>query len=211
MRPRVRHARLAALAAAAALTIAVPAVCAEPQETQKSHAGEGGHGGGENLALWKLANFILLAGLGGWLIAKKGGGFYRARTEEIQRGIAEAARMREDAEARFAEMERRLGALGTEIENLRQQAEREWSAESDRLRRQAEESVRKIQAQAEQEIAAAGKSASQSLRAYSADLAVRLAEDKLRQRLTPDADTALVEAAIRELRRRPKAESMGVS
>lgn len=211
MRPRARHARMAALAAAGALAIAVPAVCAEPQETEKSHSAGSGHGGAESIALWKLANFILLAGIGGWLIAKKGGGFYRARTEEIQRGIAEASRMREDAEARFKEMERRLAALGTEIENLRKRAEQEWGAESDRLRRQAEESVRKIQAQAEQEIAAAGKSARQSLRAYSAELAVRLAGDKLRQRLTPDADAALVEAAIHELRRRPRAESVRVS
>ncbi len=161
--------------------------------------GESSHGGADNTTLWKLLNFAILAVALGYVIYKKGGGFFAARSAEIQRGLVEAANAKADAEARYAEMERRLKHLGLEVANLRQRAREESAAESARAREETERHLKAIQAQAEQEIRAAANSARQQLRAYSAELAIGLAAAKIKERLTPETDKAIVDAMIGEI------------
>jgi F0F1-type ATP synthase membrane subunit b/b' len=68
------------------------------------------------------------------------------------------------------------------------------------MAQQTEAEIAKIQAHAEQEIASAGKAARMSLKRYAADLAVSLAEQKVRARMTPDTEDALVQGFVRNLR-----------
>src|SRR6266853_346084 len=51
---------------------------------------------------WKLANFAILAGLAGYMIKKRGGGFFERRTEQIQAGMLEAEKARREAEQRIS-------------------------------------------------------------------------------------------------------------
>jgi F-type H+-transporting ATPase subunit b len=173
--------------------------------------GESAHGAADNTTLWKLVNFVLLAAVLGYFIYKKGGGFFAARSAEIQRGLVEAARVKADAEARYAEMEHRLKHLGVEVENLRQRTREESAAESARFRAETERSLKAIQVQAEQEIQAAANSARQQLRAYSAELAVGLAAAKIKQRLTPETDKAIVNTMIGEIGNRFAGQAVRVS
>lgn len=161
--------------------------------------GESAHGGADNTTLWKLLNFVILAAALGYLIYKKGGSFFAARSAEIRRGLVEAAKVKADAEAKYAEMELRLKRIGVEVENLRERAREESAAESARARAETERDFKKIQAQAEQEIQAAANSARQELRAYSAELAVGLAAAKIKERLTPETDKTIVDAMIGEI------------
>jgi F-type H+-transporting ATPase subunit b len=171
-------------------------------------AGHGGTGESGNELLWNAVNFAVLAGALGYFILKKAGAFFASRNAEIRRGIEEAWRLRKDAEARYAEIEQRLGNIGADIDNLRKQAGEESAAEGDRVRAETERDMKKIQAQAEQQIAAAGKAARQELRAYAAGLAIELAEKKIRERLTPDSDNALVDAMLHDLDQRANAPAM---
>jgi F-type H+-transporting ATPase subunit b len=174
--------------------------------------GEAAHGGGtDNTTLWKLLNFGLLVLAAGYIIYKKAGGFFAARSSEIRRGLTEAAKVKADAETRYAEMERRLNALGAEVEALRKQAREESAAERARAQAEIERDLKRIQAQAEQEISAAAKSARQRLRTYSAELAVELAAAKIRQRLTPDKDKAIVESMVEEIGDRFAGQAMRAS
>ncbi len=116
-------ARVTVLLAAGAFAGALPVAAAPAVEPEETHQTEGR----QDLALWKLANFVLLAGIAGYFIYKKGGAFFTARTAQIRRGLEEAAQARQDAEARYAEMERRLANLAVEIEGLREQAHQESS------------------------------------------------------------------------------------
>lgn len=181
-------ARLLVLAGACALLLAAQPGEAEPQ-------GESGH----DVTLWKLGNFVLLAGVAGYFIYRKGGAFFAGRTAEIRRGLAEAATIKAEAEARYAEVERRLAELGAQVESLRQQAHQESGAEGERLRLETGRELKRIQEQAEQEISAAVKAARQELRVYSAELAVGLAAGKIRARLTPEADGVLVASMVQDL------------
>jgi len=178
----------------AALLIAVSLTAAEKT---KSSEGES-----DRLLLWKVANFVLLAGALGYVIYKKGGPFFAARTESVRRDLEDAARANREAQERYAEVERRLANLGVEIEKLKTQARAEADAEGERMRAESERAFLKIRQQMEQDIASAGKAARQELRVYAADLAVSLAERRIRERLTPDSETALLGAMLKDLDRR---------
>jgi F-type H+-transporting ATPase subunit b len=165
----------------------------EKQGAAAEHGAE--HSGDPNI-WWKWANFAILAGALGYMIGKRAGPFFTERSASIQKDIREATRLREEAEARAAEMERRASNLEVEIAELRALARQEMAAESDRLRQQTEQQMAKREAGVKQEIASAEKAARQQLRAYSAELAVELAEHKIRARITPQADDVLVRSFV---------------
>ncbi len=162
-------------------------------------AGAGAH---DHTLLWKWVNFVILAAILGYMISKRAGAFFGGRTQEIQQGIREASRLRQEAEARAEEIARRLAGLPAEIEQLRRAAQEELAAEGERLRRETEAALAKIREQGEQEIASIASAARQELKAYSAELAVKLAEEKLRAWLTPERDAELVGAFLHDLEKR---------
>lgn len=186
--------------------------------------GDGGHGGapahpathqeqaghhGPDLTPWKIANFVLLLIGLGYLIRKKGGPFLAGRSREIRKGIEEAARMKAEAEARAAEIDRKMAALGAEIEELRRAAREEMAAEQERLREETRQQIAKIQSHAEQEIASAGKAARQQLKEHAAELAIKLAEQKIRVRMTAEAQDRLLAAFTEGLGRQAPREPAG--
>lgn len=152
-----------------------------------------------NLAPWKWANFLLLAGLLGYLAGKHGGPFFAARYKGIRKDMVEAAETRQDAEARAAAVERRIANLESEIAALRAEAQREEQGETERIGQHTTAEMAKLQARAEQEIASAAKAARMDLKRYSAGLAIHLAEQKIIARLTPEQQDALVRGFVRDL------------
>jgi F-type H+-transporting ATPase subunit b len=151
---------------------------------------------------WKWANFFILAGLLGWLISKHAGAFFNSRSDQIQRGIAEATKTRQDAEARAAEIERRVNSLSAEVDALRQRSKQEIAREGERVRAETEATLKKIQAQAEADIASAVKHATQDLKAYSARLALELAERQVRAQVDASVQERLAGDFVEELRRK---------
>jgi len=74
------------------------------------------------------------------------------------------------------------------------------SAESERISRETELRLKKIQGQAMQEIALIARAGRDDLRRYSAQLALELAEQRLRSRLTQDTQDGLVDGFLQDLR-----------
>ncbi len=153
--------------------------------------------------IWAWANFALLAGGLGYLIKKYGGPWFTAQSQAIRRGIAEAEEIRAEAEARAAEVDRKLAGLQTEIESLKADAHREQAAEAERLRQQTAADMARIQEHTASEIEAAGKAARLQLKRYAAQLAIELAEQKIRGQITPEVQTALVDSFARDLNQPP--------
>jgi F0F1-type ATP synthase membrane subunit b/b' len=149
---------------------------------------------------WKWANFAVLAGGLGYLIAKNAGPFFRSRTEEIQRGIADAAKVRADAEARAAEIESKVGNLATEVEGLRARSKQEIASEGARVQAETQAQIAKVQARAQMEIESASKQARLQLKAYSAQLALQLAEQQVRQKLDRGTHEELANGFIADIR-----------
>ena len=174
---------------------------AQEHEAAQQKAGEKEESFAEKheLAL-KWANFLLLAGLLGYFIGKNAGPFFAARSAGIRKDMDESLRQREQAEAKAADVDRRLADLGEDIAALRGQSETETQAETERMAQQTAAEIAKIQAHAEREIASAGKAARMALKRYSAELAMGLAEQKVRARMTPDTEDALVQGFVRNLK-----------
>lgn len=189
-----------ALVAAFVLALGMPVV-AQHEAESSGHAEKTGAEHEESYDGWKWANFAILAGALGYMIAKGAPQFFRSRTEEIQRGIAEATRLKQDAEARAADMERRMAALQTEIEKLRAESRSEMAKETERLRQETEQTLARIQAHGEHEVTAIAKHAQQDLRAYSAQLAIELAEQRIRARMSPETQGVLFDGFLSGLDR----------
>jgi|SRR5579862_979541 len=148
---------------------------------------------------WKWINFSILAIALGYLCAKLFPPFFRSRTAEIQQGIREAQAIKKEAEARAAEMERRMAALGVEIEKFKTQANAEMKQEGERIGEDTKRQVARLEQQAKAEIETAGKIARRELQAYAAKLALDLAEQRVRERLDAGADALLVSDFIKDL------------
>ena len=150
---------------------------------------------------WKWANFAILAAGLGYLCVKQVGPLYAARSAEIRKGIEEAQKLRAEAEARAAAMDSKLAALTEEVEKMRQAAKEEAAQEAGRITEETERELAKIAAHGEHDIASALKSAQIELKRYSAQLAIDLARQKVRERMTPADRDALVGNFVAELGR----------
>ena len=200
---------LVVLALAAALLPASPADAPVQAEAEKAEhaAGRPGEGEHSGLVAWKWANFAVLAIGIGWAVKKNAGPFFAARTLKIRKNMLEADELRKQAEARVAEVDRRLANLEGEIAALRAESAREAEAETERLSRWTATEVAKLQAHAEAEIASAGKAARMELKRYSGELAIALAEQKIRARMTPETQDSLVAGFMRHLEPPAQAQS----
>ncbi len=174
------------------LLLAAPAVSAA-EETAEGGAGE------SRTLIFQIVNFAILAGGLAWLAKKYGGPYFASRSESIRNGIAEAESRMVQAEERARSIERRLAGLHEEIGRLRAVAQNELAAERQRFEQETERAVRRVFAQAEQEIAAISKAARLELKAYAASLAIGLAEQRIASRITRQTQRELVEDFVRSL------------
>ena len=149
---------------------------------------------------WKWANFAILAAGLGYLIRKHAPAFFEQRTKEIQQGILEATQAKQDAEARAAAIDGRLASIESEIASLRAGARAEIAAEGERIGRETEQRLQRIQAQLAQEITLMSRAAGAELRKYSAGLALDLAEQRIRSRMTKATQDSLVDRFLQDLR-----------
>jgi len=151
---------------------------------------------------WKWANFLILAGGLGYLLRKNLPPLFDKQSSEIQSALREAAKVKQDAAAYAAGIEARLANLQSEIEKLRVSARTDMAAESERIRRETEHHVQRIREQTAQEIELMTRSATAELRKYSAELAMGLAEQRIRSRMNPAAQQSLAEGFLHDLRAR---------
>ena len=155
--------------------------------------------GPDHVLLWKTLNFALLIAALVWFGRKPAKAYFASATGRIRQGIDEATRARQEAEERAAEMDRRLADLGVEIAALRSSAHEEMAAEEARLRKQTEGELMRVQHRAQQEIASAASHARRELRAEAAQLAMELAQRKVRERMTPEVANRLVDAFVDDM------------
>lgn len=180
--------RLALLLAALLLAAPLfPALAAE----------EGEHAqGGSSELIFKWINFFVVFGGGAYFA----GGLLKRKFAEMRQGIrseiADAHRQREESRQRLAEIEERLARLQQEIEAMRKEAAENAAAEKQRIREAAEREARRLLATTRAEIDSTARAARLELRAYAARLAVTLAEQRIQQQLTPQAQAALFQAAL---------------
>jgi F-type H+-transporting ATPase subunit b len=177
-------------------------VRAQQHETASERAAEGAAAvteGEDGLQFWAWANFVLLAAGLGYVFRKNAVPLFTQRAQEIRKGMTIADKARAEAEARIAAVEARLANLSADIKTLKDEAMAEGKSEHDRISQETTAELAKIQAHAEREIASAAKAARAELKRYSATLAVGVAVDKIRARMNPPTQEALVQGFVHEL------------
>lgn len=150
-------------------------------------------------AVFQWLNLALVAGGAGYLIAKKGPAYFRARADAISSAIAQASAAKAEADRRLAEAEARLKRLEEEVAALRETAHRDAADDAERIRKLARDETEKIARAAQAEIEAAERAARMELKAQAANLAVEGAEALLARQMTRKTQEELFRSFVAEL------------
>jgi F-type H+-transporting ATPase subunit b len=156
-------------------------------------------GGKPDMTLWEWLNFLILAGALGWIVAKYGAPALRGRSKQIQDDLAAGQKAKAEAEAHAAEVQARLAGLEREIAAMRTNAADEREREAERIRVDTQAEIARIQRQCQQELESLGKLARLEVQRTAARLAMELAEQKVRARMSPELQSALTEGFLQDL------------
>ncbi len=169
-----------------------------------AHAEEGGPASQQSAEnLFKWINFALVAGVIVWLSLKKGRGFFGRRADAISSNIQKSTEAKKQAELQLGDAETKLQNLEKEVADLRASAQRESTAEAERIRNLTVTDEQKIADAGKAEVAAAERAARLELKAFAASLAVSGAESLLQKQLTPAAQEQLINNFVKTLEGRP--------
>ncbi len=161
--------------------------------------GEGAGGSDWKDWLWKIVNFAILLFILLKFLTKPMKDYFKQRTEIIEKSLAEAREAKELAQKALKEVEERLTLKDQEIQRIIDSAKQSGQAEHDNLIEQGKEMSEKIRQQARTNIEMELKNAKAALRAEASGLALKLAEKRLRERLTEEEQLRLLEESIKRL------------
>lgn len=153
--------------------------------------------------LFKWINFIIVAGLVGWVFLKLTPAFFRKNAETISSAITKATAAKAEADRQLREAEGKLGRLQQEVTQLRSVAQQEAAAEAERIRAITRSDAEKIALAGKAEIEAAERAARLELKVIAANLAVDGAESLLAKELTAKTQESLVNEFVKSLEGRP--------
>lgn len=151
--------------------------------------------------LGRFFNLGVVAAVLIYALRKPLGEFFRERRQDIRKSLEEAKRAKEAAEAKLAEMDRRMQALDSEIATIKENAGRDAAEERRRTLARAAKEAERIQTVAQREAASLVRAAKLELREHAARLAVQLAEEQVRGRLSSETDSRLAENFVQGLGR----------
>jgi F-type H+-transporting ATPase subunit b len=187
------YAKIVATLLVSGLLIALSAQAEEASSASQQFA--------ENLFKW--INFALVAGFIVWLCLTRGPGFFGRRADAISSNIQKSTEAKKQAELQLRDAETKLQNLEKEVADLRTSAQRESTAEAERIRNLTVTDEQKIADAGKAEVAAAERAARLELKAFAASLAVSGAESLLQKQLTPAAQEQLINNFVKTLEGRP--------
>jgi F-type H+-transporting ATPase subunit b len=162
-------------------------------------AEESARGGEWKEWLWKILNFAILVFILVKFLRKPLKEFLRKRTELIEKTLKEAQEAKELAGKALAEVEERLKLKDKEMEDILARAQRLATAEHDLLVQNGEQMKEKILEQARNNIDYELRLAKESIKAEAVQIAMELAEKKLKEKLTKDTQIKLIEESLNRL------------
>ncbi len=145
---------------------------------------------------WVAVAFVIFVVVLGPKLWKALAGMLDKRTETVRAELAEAARLRKEAEAMLAGASRQRANALTEAKALLEGAKTEAARLAKAAAEEAEASARRREKMAMDRISAAEKSAVDSVRFAAAEIAAQAAEQAIREGLSAEADGQLIDRAI---------------
>lgn len=161
-----------------------------------SGGGEEGHGSLWKDYMWKIINFAILILILFKFAKKPLQNFLQKRTELIEKTLNEAREAKEAATKALKEVEERLKVKDTEIEAIMSAAKKSGEHERDGIIEESNKLKEKILEQAKTNIEYELKHAKEAIKAEAVELAMELAEKKLKEKLTKEEQEKLLEDSL---------------
>lgn len=164
-----------------------------------SEAAAGHHSEGffEDPAVWVAVAFILFVALIVYLkVPGKLTAALDARADRIRKDLEEAKRLREEAQALYAEYQRKAEEAMKDAEQIVEHAREEAERLAVKTRAEMEAALERRRKQAEEKIAQAEQQALDEVRVRAVELAVAAATQILKQDMRGERGSALIDDAI---------------
>jgi len=149
--------------------------------------------------LGKVVNFVILFGGLTFVAWKPVKAMFAKRTKDVGDSIFLAMTGRSEAEAMASESRAKLAGLGVEVERLKAQAKEEGRKEAVRIAQAAVAEAERLKKLTRQELEEQARRGLAELKAYAAARATALARERIRARLTPATQSALIDRSIDRL------------
>lgn len=144
-------------------------------------------------------NFLVLVGLLAWVVKKKVNPALAERRAAVEEELAEAQRLREEAERRHREAASRLERLDQEMAQIRAEMIKAGEVERDRIVSQAEEKAARMRKDTSFFIDQQVKQLRKDLTQEAANAAVQAARELLSERTTDADQDQLAESYLSRL------------
>jgi F-type H+-transporting ATPase subunit b len=178
---------------------APPAGAAQPVEHAAGEAPHGSEHPVRDMAA-KLLNFGILVGVLVYFLKSPIAAYLSGRSAQIRQDLVTAAEMRRTATAQLEEIQQKLNALPAELAALKTRGEEDVRAEKQRIADAARAERERLLEQTRREIGMRLRMARRELTEYAADLAVSVAQERIRRTITPDDQLRLVDRYTSQLK-----------
>ncbi len=149
--------------------------------------------------LGKVINALVLFGGLAFAMRKPIKAMLAKRTVDVGETIRLAETGRTDAEAKAEESRHGLAGLEDRVLGLKAEAVEEGKREAERISRAAAEEAGRLKKFTRQELDEQLRQSVRELKAYAAARATDIARERIRKRLTPEAQSALIDKSITRL------------
>jgi F-type H+-transporting ATPase subunit b len=173
----------------------------EPHDDE--HAAKGGEEEHTNPVIEmgaKILNFALLVGALVYFLKSPIAAHLAGRITQIRQDLVTAADLKKTASAQLAEIQQKVAALPAELEALRRQGAEDVKAERARIAAAAENERVRLLDQTRREIDMRLRVAKRELTEHAAQLAVQVAEQRIKRVITPDDQIRLVDRYATQLK-----------
>ena len=171
--------------------LALPVLAAEGAEPDPADSPTG--------LIFRWLNFLIVFGGLAYLIAKYGGALFRGNAKKISTSILEAGAEKAEAERELHAVETKIARLDRDMEEMREEARRNWAAESERLRASSVAEIEKINLAARAELAASERAARHEVREIAASMAVERAAALVSSKMNPEIRARMFQSFLGEI------------
>jgi F-type H+-transporting ATPase subunit b len=149
--------------------------------------------------LGKALNFLILFGGLAFVLYKPLRNFLSARAQKIESTLRETKNSWEEAEDKLAQVKERLKNLEEEITEIKKNGEVEGQKQRQRIMEEAHQEAERLRRFAQEEIEMLTRAGIRELKEHAAELTTRLAEEKIRRRITPEMASGLIDKSIQKI------------
>lgn len=166
-------------------------LCMSPENT--------GHSSNSGEFLGKVINFAVLFGGLFLLLRKPIKNYLNERSKKTDLSIKEAAEAREGSEKKLKGAMGRLKEISEEVKKIKDEAESEGQKQKESIIESARQETQRLKELTKQEIESLYASGIKELRGYAAEITTNAAAERIKQRMTPELQSVIIDKSIERL------------